>query len=139
MLPAMNNGGGQCMIFPDVCKTPTPGGPVPIPYPNIAMLNQASGGTTAQKVKIKGKKAITTKTEITMSSGDEAGTAGGGVISNKFKGSAKFKKGSSTVKIEGNQAIRQTDMVGQNDASNPNCPAGITVGPSTAPDVTFGG
>lgn len=24
------------MAFPDVCKTPTPGGPVPIPYPNIA-------------------------------------------------------------------------------------------------------
>jgi hypothetical protein len=22
---------------PDVCKTPSPGGPVPIPYPNIAM------------------------------------------------------------------------------------------------------
>lgn len=21
--------------FPDVCKTPTPGGPVPIPYPNV--------------------------------------------------------------------------------------------------------
>jgi hypothetical protein len=25
--------------FPDVCKTPAPGGPVPIPYPNIAMCS----------------------------------------------------------------------------------------------------
>ena len=42
MFPASTNGGGQCFAFPDTCKTPTPGGPVPIPYPNIAMVNQAS-------------------------------------------------------------------------------------------------
>ena len=29
--------GGQDMGFPDVCLTPSPVGPVPIPYPNIAM------------------------------------------------------------------------------------------------------
>jgi hypothetical protein len=139
MLPAMNNAGGQCFIAPDVVKVPTPGGPVPTPLVNIAMLNQCSGSTLAQKVKYKGKKAVTTKTKITMSSGDEAGTAGGGVISNTFKGSAQMKKGSSSVKIEGNQAIRQTDMVGQNNASNPNCPAGIVVGPSLAPNIRIGG
>ena len=27
---------GVTIAFPDVCKTPAPGGPVPIPYPNIA-------------------------------------------------------------------------------------------------------
>lgn len=27
--------GGMNTVFPDVCKTPSPGGPVPIPYPNI--------------------------------------------------------------------------------------------------------
>lgn len=27
---------GVTIAFPDVCKTPTPGGPIPIPYPNIA-------------------------------------------------------------------------------------------------------
>ena len=37
MFPASTNGGGQCAGFPDVCKTPTPGGPVPIPYPNMAI------------------------------------------------------------------------------------------------------
>jgi len=25
--------------IPDVCKTPTPGGPVPIPYPNAGTKN----------------------------------------------------------------------------------------------------
>jgi len=26
--------------FPDVCKTPTAGGPVPIPYPNVAAIHR---------------------------------------------------------------------------------------------------
>ena len=129
MPPASTNGGGQCFAFPDVCKTPTPGGPVPIPYPNIAMLNQASGGTLSSKVKIVGNKAATKDTEITMSSGDEAGSVGG-VVSNKIKGSAKFTQGSSKVKIEGKGAAYLGAMVGQNDASNSNMPAGHQVAPS---------
>jgi len=129
MPPASTNGGGQCFAFPDVCKTPTPAGPVPIPYPNIAMLNQASGGTVSSKVKIMGKKAATEATEITMSSGDEAGSVGG-VISNKIKGPAKFKQGSSKVKIEGKGAAYLGAMVGQNDSSNSNMPAGHQVAPS---------
>ena len=28
--------GGTTIAFPDVCKTPSPAGPIPIPYPNIA-------------------------------------------------------------------------------------------------------
>ena len=28
--------GASIPTFPDVCKTPTPGGPVPVPYPNMA-------------------------------------------------------------------------------------------------------
>ena len=28
--------GASVPIFPDVCKTPTPGGPVPVPYPDMA-------------------------------------------------------------------------------------------------------
>jgi hypothetical protein len=130
MLPASTNGGGQCVIFPDVCKTPTPGGPVPIPYPNIAMLTQAKGGTLSKKVKIAGKKAATTKTEISMSSGDEPGTAGGGVISSKFKGPAKFKKGSSKVSAEGSPIVHLTSMIGQNGVANANHPAGVQVAPS---------
>ena len=29
---------GVTIAFPDVCKTPSPGGPVPIPYPNTSMV-----------------------------------------------------------------------------------------------------
>lgn len=131
MLPASTNGGGQCFIFPDVCKTPSPGGPVPIPYPNIAMPTQADGGTCAGKVKILGKKTIVKGTEITMSSGDEAGTVGG-VISNKFKGPAQYKKGSSKVKAQGKAVCHLTSITGQNGGSNANVPPGTQVAPSQA-------
>ena len=41
--------GGMSIVFPDVCKTPTPGGPVPIPYPNIAKTALATQKKTASK------------------------------------------------------------------------------------------
>jgi uncharacterized Zn-binding protein involved in type VI secretion len=123
---ASNNGDGECFALPDTCKPP--GGP-PAPYPNTAMLTQGDGGTFSSKVKIMGKKAATKISEITMSSGDESGSLGG-VISNKIKGSAKFKQGSSKVKIEGNEAAYHGAMIGQNDASNSNIPPGHQVSPS---------
>ena len=33
---------GMVTGFPDVCKTPSPAGPIPIPYPNIAMSSDTS-------------------------------------------------------------------------------------------------
>jgi len=41
MVPASTKPGNAILAFPDVCKTPTPGGPVPVPYPNQAMTGQA--------------------------------------------------------------------------------------------------
>ena len=49
---------GVTIAFPDVCKTPTPGGPVPIPYPNIAK----SSDTTKQSKQTKAS-AIEKSTE----------------------------------------------------------------------------
>ena len=42
MFPASTNGGGQCAVPGplDACKTPTPGGPVPLPYPNFGCATQ---------------------------------------------------------------------------------------------------
>jgi hypothetical protein len=129
MMPASSNGGGQCMAFPDACKTPTPGGPVPMPYPNIAQLAQANSGTCSQKVKIQNKNAVVKDSEITMSSGDEAGSAGGGVVSNMIKGSCKFKRGSSKAKAEGKPMCYITCTVGHN-GNNANMPAGAQIAPS---------
>ena len=72
MMPASTKGGGQCFAAPDTCLTPAPPAPpVPIPYPNIGLPNQAD--KTTPKVKFCGKEVITTNSEIPRTSGDEAG------------------------------------------------------------------
>ena len=128
MMPASTKQAGQCVIPgpADVCKTPSPGGPVPLPYPNIAMCMQANGESS--KVKISGAWALTVNSKIPMSTGDEPGTIGG-VVSNGFKGEVQYKKGSGTVKIEGKAAVYATSMTGHN-GSNANMPAGLQAAPS---------
>src|SRR5262247_2244883 len=78
----------QVCSVPDVCKTPTPGGPVPIPYVNVAMDSDLADGT--QKVKVDGTPAALAGSNLKMSTGDEAGSAGGGVVSSKIKGKCTF-------------------------------------------------
>lgn len=113
MFPASSKGGGQCFAFPDVCKTPAPPSPspVPVPYPNIGMVAQAS--KTSTKVKISGKAAVTKKSEMPRSSGDEAGTLGG-MISNVNMNKVTYKKGSSKVKVQGQPLVYHTAPTGQN-------------------------
>ncbi len=93
------------------------------------MMAQAKGSSLSSKVKIMGKKVATTNTEIVMSTGDEPGVAGG-VVSSKFKGPAKFKKGSSKVKVQGAAMAHLTSTVGQNGVANHNNPMGVQVVPS---------
>ena len=97
IFPASNKQGGQCFAFPDVCKTPAPpAGPIPIPYPNIGMVMQAS--KTSKKVKFCGKDAVTTDSEIPRSQGDEAGVTGG-VVSSKNMDKITFKKSKTVFNI----------------------------------------
>ncbi len=121
---------GQCLAFPDVCKTPAPPSPspVPIPYPNIAMPSNARGNTCAKKVKICNKKVLTKKSVIGSSTGDEAGV-NNGVVSNKIRGEAKYRTGSSKVKVEGQGVVYHTCMTAQNGGSA-NMPAGTQVSPT---------
>jgi len=89
---------------PDVCKTPSPGGPVPIPYVNVAMDSDIADG--AETVKIEGNPIANVAAKIATSSGDEAGSAGGGIMSSKIKGTVTWKKGSLDVKAEGKSVVR---------------------------------
>lgn len=125
--PASSAGGGMCFAFPDVCNTPSPAGPVPIPYPNTAQCPMAVG--TATTVKIGNMPAITDNSSIPLSNGDEAGVAGG-VVSGVNMSKCAFKLGSFIVKIEDHAAIRLLDMTGQN-GSSPNA-VGAVVSPSQA-------
>jgi hypothetical protein len=98
--------------IPDVCKTPSPGGPVPLPYPNISMSSSLAKGTTT--VKADGGNMIAVKgSEFSMSQGDEPGTAGG-VKSSTFKKESTWITYSFDVKIEGKNACRLSDKKFQN-------------------------
>jgi hypothetical protein len=111
---------GVTIAFPDVCKTPTPAGPVPIPYPNIAQSSDTAQGT--KKVKCDGNPVCVQNSNFRMSTGDEAGTAGGGVISNKIKGKAEFVNYSFDVKFEGKGVARALDLMLHNDKNTPPFP-----------------
>ncbi|WP_437331902.1 DUF4150 domain-containing protein [Sorangium sp. So ce394] len=112
--------GGVTSSFPDVCKTPSPGGPIPIPYPNIALASHTAKGT--KKVKCDGNPVCVADSNFSTSTGDEAGTAGGGVVSNKTKGKAEFVNYSFDVKFEGKGVARALDMMLHNDKNTPPFP-----------------
>ena len=93
--------------LPDVCKTPTPGGPVPIPYPNITFSRDLANGTTT--VTADGGNMIAIDgSESSVSTGDEPGVAGG-VKSGVNKDKSTWLTYSFDVKIEGKGACRLTD------------------------------
>lgn len=98
--------GVSTATLPDVCKTPTPGGPVPIPYPNFADQGSLNKGT--KTVKAKGNMIAIKGSEYSMSFGDEPGTVGG-VTSNTFKKETAWITYSFDVKMDGANACRHTD------------------------------
>jgi hypothetical protein len=98
--------------IPDVCKTPSPGGPVPIPYPNISQSITLAKGTTT--VKADGGMMIATKgSEFSLSNGDNPGVAGG-VKSSTFMKESTWILYSFDVKMDGKNACRLSDKKFQN-------------------------
>lgn len=128
---------GTTIAFPDVCKTPSPGGPIPIPYPNIAKSSDTAKG--AKKVSCDGNPVCVKDSNFMMSTGDEAGSAGGGVASNKIKGKAEFVNFSFDVKIEGKNVPRAFDPMLHNDKNTPPSPLlqGPAMAMSQAKDVCY--
>jgi len=123
--------GGTCATTGplDVCKTPAPPAPpIPTPYPNLAMCNQADPSSCSQKVKIGNQPVLTKDSKIPMSSGDEAGSAGG-VVSGTIKGPMAYKTFSAKVKVEGANVARHLSATTHN-GSSPNAPLGLQAAPS---------
>jgi hypothetical protein len=83
--------------IPDVCKTPSPGGPVPVPYPNVSQSATLSKGTST--VKADGGMMIAIK---------------GSVKSSTFMKESTWILYSFDVKMEGKGACRLTDKKFQN-------------------------
>ena len=118
--------------IPDVCKTPSPGGPVPVPYPNVARQSSLQNGTTT--VKAYGQMIAVKGSQYGSSNGDEAGTAGGVKSSVNMK-ATDWITYSFDVKMDGKNACRHTDkkfhnnkntvdLAGNMDPDNP--PSGLT-------------
>jgi len=103
---------GTSPVFPDVCKTPTPGGPVPIPYPNIGKSSDTASGPTT--ITCDGKMPMVKGAKYSTTTGDEAGTAGGGVMSSSTKGEAEFMMYSFDVKFDGKNVCRLGDPLFHN-------------------------
>ena len=113
----------QASATPDPCKTPSPGGPVPVPYPNFARDSDLSKGS--KKTKIEGNPIALKTSNLSTSTGDEGGTAGGGIISSKTKGKLTWVAASIDVKVEGKGVVRFIDICLHNGnmsnaGSNPN-------------------
>mgnify|MGYP000626520079 CR=1 FL=1 len=121
---------GIAMAFPDVCKTPSPAGPIPIPYPNIAMSKDTAQGSTT--VKMDGNPIMLQGSNFSTSTGDEAGSAGG-VVSSCNKGKAEFVLYSFDVKVDGKSVPRQLDLMLQNKGGGPNTPPFPLMQPPVAP------
>jgi len=107
-LAHQGSGGIVAATVPDVCKTPSPGGPVPVPYPNISKTSSLSDGSS--DVKADGSLICIKGCQLTPSHGDEAGTLGGVKSSVNMK-EAKFILYSMDVKIEGKNACRLSDKL----------------------------
>jgi hypothetical protein len=111
--PVTSESDGTVAGFPDVCLTPGPSGPVPVPYPNIAKSDSLKDGS--KSVTINGAPVCLSSSRLGTSTGNEAGTAGGGVASGKTKGAAHPLSFSFDVKIEGKPVVRNTDLFTLND------------------------
>ncbi len=120
MLPASNRGVGMNFGFPDVCLTPTPAGPVPIPYPNFALNAQAVGFSPI--VKVSGVHALNIGSTIPMTFGDDAGTA-----HPVFKKTGTYLVGNPIVHIDRLPAVNLTCPTMGNSANNA---VGMVVVPS---------
>ena len=104
--------------FPDVCLTPTPAGPIPIPYPNIAM--GPMGVPAVYNVLWMFAPAHNMMTTIPLSNGDNAGI-NLGVASGLVMGPGRHLTAAFTVLIGCAPATRLTSVALQNGTNCPGC------------------
>lgn len=113
LTPVTSDSGGTVAGFPDVCQAPSPAGPVPIPFPNIARSQDLENGS--RTVRIHGAPVALKDSYLGRSTGDEAGNAGGGVVSGTTRGRAHPVTSSFDVRIEGRPVVRNLDLFTLND------------------------
>ena len=108
------SGDALSINFPCVGKTPGPPAPfIPVPYPNVSKGADTGDGST--KTEADGKPiALKDSSVFSTSTGNEAATAGGGLITLKTKGKSGYLAYSMDVKIEGKEVPRSFDIMAGN-------------------------
>jgi uncharacterized protein DUF4150 len=126
------SGGFVRCTLPDVCKTPSPGGPVPIPYPVIVSFSKNLKNGT-KTVKADGGNMIAIKgSEFSTCQGDEPGTVGGVKSSTNMK-ETKWILYSFDVKMDGKNACRLSDKMTMNHGNTVSL-AGLAQAPVPSPN-----
>ncbi|MDY6903505.1 MAG: DUF4150 domain-containing protein [Thermodesulfobacteriota bacterium] len=105
---------GLNFAFPDVCLTPTPVGPIPIPYPNLSMPMTAI--PTQFKNFVMAMPAHNLMTTVPISMGDNPGVAMN-PISGMVMGPTRHLMGSFKTFMGGLPATKMLNPSGQNGVS----------------------
>lgn len=108
--------GGLDTGLPDVCNTPTPAGPVPVPYPNVAAGPMSV--PAAYNVLFSCAPAHNLGSTVPLTNGDNAGV-NMGVASGMVMGPSRHLTGAFTCLVGGMPASRMTSVSLQNGT---NCP-----------------
>ncbi|MFO7876237.1 MAG: DUF4150 domain-containing protein [Desulfovermiculus sp.] len=128
-------GAGMDMAFPDVCLTPSPVGPLPIPYPDMAF--SVTSAPAAYNVLTECMPTLNQTSEGLVSVGDQPGVLLG-VVSHLEAGEAIYLLGCFTIFVDGPPAQRLTSVTGQNTMGMlPNAPGMCSV-PSQFTVLTLG-
>ncbi len=121
MLPPVHRGSGTNIAVPDVCNTPIGTGTSPITYVNTADCTQSVSFSTI--VMIANSNACNTSSQVSTTTGDEAGTA-----HYSIKGNSLWTAGNAVVMIESKPAVTLSSPTSQNK--------GNAVGTTTVPSVS---
>lgn len=124
MMPASTRGVGMALGFPDVCNTPVGPATAPLPYPNVA--DHSSATNTVVNVRINMLDSLNQLSTMSMTSGDEAGSAHPTV-----KGTQAYTLGMPNVRFNMMPSITLASLTNHNKM---NCPIGAVIVPS-APNV----
>jgi len=128
-------GPGMSLGFPDVCKTPVLGVPVPLPYPDMSF--SATSEPMADNVLIECTPALNQVSLGLVSAGDDAGVQMG-LISEDISGETVYVVGCITVLVDCIPAQRLTSVTGQNAMGVlPNAP-GVCICPSQVTVLALG-
>ena len=97
---------GMSVVFPDVCRTPTP-----VPFANVGRSSDTSEGPTT--VTTDGVMPMVKQAKYARSTGEEPGRLGG-VISGVNQSECEFLSYSFDVKFEGRNVCRLGDTLWHN-------------------------